>query len=140
MTIRENYPKPVYDCLMTSLSTHDTVRILSELGSTVPRKLQGGYRMSAEERSAALTRLRLAALLQFTLPGIPCIYYGDEIGMEGAADPYCRAFFEWENAQGELREYYRTLGQMRARYRENHKQTFAGYPPTFQRRKSTLCH
>jgi len=68
--------------------------------------------------------LRLAALLQFTLPGIPCIYYGDEIGMEGSADPYCRAFFEWENAEREIHGYYRALGQLRAKYREDFKTDF----------------
>ena len=124
LSLWEDYPRPALDTLMNILSTHDTVRILSELGSTVPRKLQGGYRMSDEERSAALSRLRLAALLQFTLPGIPCIYYGDEVAMEGAADPYCRAFFEWENAQGQLHDYYRSLGQMRAKYREEFKTEF----------------
>jgi neopullulanase len=38
-------------------------------------------------------RLRLAALLQLTLPGTPAIYYGDEIAMSGGADPDCRRAF-----------------------------------------------
>ncbi len=119
-TLWEDYPRPALDTLMNILSTHDTVRILSELGQAVmPRKLQGGYRMPEEERALALSRLRLAALLQFTLPGIPCIYYGDEIGMEGSADPYCRAFFEWKNVGNDLHDYYRSLGQMRSKYRED---------------------
>lgn len=124
-TLWEDYPRPALDTLMNILSTHDTVRILSELGQAVmPRKLQGGYRMPEMERELALSRLRLAALLQFTLPGIPCIYYGDEIGMEGSADPYCRAFFEWENTHNELSEYYRALGQMRRQYRQDFKTDF----------------
>lgn len=124
-TLWEDYPRPALDTLMNILSTHDTVRILSELGQAVmPRKLQGGYRMSEREREFALSRLRLAALLQFTLPGIPCIYYGDEIGMEGSADPYCRAFFDWENAHNDLSEYYRALGRMRRQYRQDFKTDF----------------
>ena len=57
-------------------------------------------------------------------PDMLTIYYGDEIGMEGSADPYCRAFFEWENAQGELHDYYRTLGRMRKEYRQEFKSDF----------------
>lgn len=118
-TLWEDYPRPSLDTLMNVLSTHDTARILSELGQSVmPRKMLGGYQMSEIEREKALSKLRLAALLQFTLPGIPCIYYGDEIGMEGAADPYCRAFFKWENVGNEIHQYYRLLGGMRAKYRE----------------------
>jgi len=48
-----------------------------------------------------LDSMRLATLLQMTLPGAPCIYYGDEIGMQGSMDPLCRWAFpsdasEWE--------------------------------------------
>jgi neopullulanase len=56
------------------LGSHDTPRA---------RTLLGGD----------LAALRLATLLQMTLPGAPCIYYGDEIGMEGGMDPLCRAGF-----------------------------------------------
>ena len=38
----------------------------------------------------------LAVLLQATLPGAPCVYYGDEVGLEGANDPDCRAAFPWD--------------------------------------------
>ena len=48
-----------------------------------------------------LDSMRIASLLQMTLPGAPCIYYGDEIGMQGSMDPLCRRAFpsdpgEWE--------------------------------------------
>lgn len=39
--------------------------------------------------------MRLAALFQFTFMGTPCIYYGDEIGMDGEGDPGCRKCMEW---------------------------------------------
>ncbi len=42
--------------------------------------------------------VRMAFLLQATLPGAPCIYYGDEIGLEGANDPDCRRAFPWDEA------------------------------------------
>ena len=53
------------------LGSHDTPRL---------RTLCGGD----------LDGVRLAMLLQMTLPGAPCVYYGDEIGMEGRMDPDCR--------------------------------------------------
>lgn len=40
--------------------------------------------------------LRLAVLLQMTIPGAPCVYYGDEVGMDGGADPGCRGGFPWQ--------------------------------------------
>jgi neopullulanase len=43
--------------------------------------------------SGDLAAVRLAVLLQMTLPGAPCVYYGDEIGMEGGNDPDCRRAF-----------------------------------------------
>jgi neopullulanase len=43
--------------------------------------------------------LKLATLFQMTFPGAPCIYYGDEIGMEGAHDPDCRRAFPWDESR-----------------------------------------
>jgi cyclomaltodextrinase len=43
--------------------------------------------------------LKLATLFQVTFPGAPCIYYGDEIGMEGKHDPDCRRAFLWDEAR-----------------------------------------
>ena len=53
--------------------------------------------------------LRLATLAQMTLPGAPCIYYGDEIGLEGRHDPDCRRAFPWDEAAwaGELLAFFR---------------------------------
>jgi neopullulanase len=42
--------------------------------------------------------VRMAFLLQSTLPGAPCLYYGDEIGLEGANDPDCRRSFPWDES------------------------------------------
>ena len=59
-----------------------------------------------EDQSA----LRLSVLLQMTMPGAPCIYYGDEIGMSAAQDPFCRAAFPWQdpgNWDHDLLAFYR---------------------------------
>jgi cyclomaltodextrinase len=59
-----------------------------------------------EDRQA----LQLAVLFQMTMPGAPCVYYGDEIGLSAGGDPYCRAAFPWdreENWDRDLLEFYR---------------------------------
>jgi neopullulanase len=60
-------------------------------------------------------RVRLAILLQATLPGAPCLYYGDEVGLAGANDPACRGAFPWDPARWEpgLRDTVRALFRVR---------------------------
>ena len=119
LRITENYPQEVLACVMNLLSTHDTARVLSALGPDPGegREARAHFRMSDSSRARALARVRLAMALQFTLPGMPSVYYGDEIAMEGFGDPFCRGFFDWTRAEREpLREFVRTLAHLR---REN---------------------
>ena len=113
MTIAENYPRQVVDSLMNILSTHDTPRILSVLSGVTPpqtKEERAVYKLSQKDREKAEGRLKCAAFLQFVLPGMPCIYYGDEIGTEGFEDPFCRTFFDWKGAKNsELKEFYTSL-------------------------------
>jgi glycosidase len=97
MTLAENYPPAALDCSMSILSTHDTVRALSLLGGESPETREGraNHKLSPAARDRAISCLKTAALLQFTLPGAPCVYYGDEAGMEGFEDPFNRRFFPW---------------------------------------------
>ena len=85
MTLAENYPPEVLSCVMNHLGTHDTPRILTVLGEPFcgTKDERAHRRMTPVQRKTALMRLRMAVFLQFTLPGMPCIYYGDEAGMEG---------------------------------------------------------
>lgn len=111
----DNYPKQTLDSLMNILSTHDTPRILTVLGNQVceTKEQMEVARLNDEAKKSAKAKLKMAALLQFTLPGVPCIYYGDEIGMEGDRDPFCRKCYDWENADEDLHTYYRNLGKIR---------------------------
>ena len=54
-----------------------------------------------------MKRLRMAAFLQFTLPGMASIYYGDEAGAEGYDDPFCRRYYPWGKEDVELRDYFK---------------------------------
>ena len=97
LRIAENYPAGVLNCVMNILGTHDTPRILSLLGGSCDgtKDEQAQRQLSPRQRAQALERLQMAAFLQFMLPGMACIYYGDEAGMEGCGDPFNRRYFPW---------------------------------------------
>ncbi len=119
--ILNHYPKQTVDCLMNILGTHDTSRILTVLGgiscwSKEDMALKSAY-LPKNEKKKALEKVKIAAVLQYTMPGVPCVYYGDENGMEGHVDPFCRRCFEWENLNEELIAFYQTLGKIRENYR-----------------------
>ena len=116
-TIVENYPPQVLDILMNHTGTHDTERALTVLGGEPAgergRAWQSAQRMTPDQRETALERLRLASLLQFMLPGVPCIYYGDEAGMEGYRDPFNRACYPWGREEEDLLAWYRYIALLR---------------------------
>lgn len=125
-SILENYPKETVYCLMNSLGTHDTVRIINALsdvrahGWSKPHKL--GYKLPDSEYEKAKKKLYLASVLQFTLPGIPSIFYGDEAGLQGFDDPINRRPYPWGSEDKEILMHYRKLGRIR---REN-RAVFSG--------------
>lgn len=115
MTIAENYPPQVLACNMNLLGTHDTPRILTALVDDFDgsRQEAAGRRLSEIQRQQAKELLLTAVFLQYTLPGCPSIYYGDEAGMEGHKDPFNRRTYPWEQEDTELIAYYRQLGALR---------------------------
>lgn len=115
LRIAENYPPQVLRCVMNLLGTHDTPRILTQLGdpSGGSKESLSVRRLTRRQREQAVLKLRMAAFLQFVLPGSPCIYYGDEAGMEGYDDPFCRHCFPWGTEDSALTAYYRALAQLK---------------------------
>jgi glycosidase len=75
------YPEPATAVMLNLLGSHDTARPMT----VVRRRDQG----------RALESLKLMVAMQFTYAGAPCIYYGDEIGLEGDKDPDCRRCYPW---------------------------------------------
>ena len=114
--LRDNYPAPALNCLMNILGTHDTPRILTALccEELADKEEMARTFLSDEAKRRGKELLKTAALLQFTLPGVPCVYYGDENGMEGYADPFCRGCYDWEHPDEELRGFYSKLGALRS--------------------------
>ena len=115
LSIAENYPPQVLSCNMNLLSTHDTVRILTALVDDFegPREQQAGRRLSRNQLEVARERLLAASFLQYTLPGSPSLYYGDEALMEGHKDPFNRRTYPWGHEDRELLQHYRRLGQLK---------------------------
>lgn len=117
MTIAENYPKPILDCVMNSLSTHDTARILTVLSGadfSMSKTEKANYKIPEGLLASALETERFCAFLQFMLPGSACIYYGDEIGMQGFEDPLNRGYFKWNEINKTLHDFYVKLCKIKA--------------------------
>lgn len=118
LSIIENYPPQILRLLMNHIGTHDTERALTVLGGPPlngrDRQWQSETRLTPQERNRARTLLLSAAALQYTLPGVPCLYYGDEAGSEGYRDPFNRRPFPWENTDPILTDWYRRLGRIRS--------------------------
>ena len=116
--LMDNYPKETLDCLMNILGTHDTARILTVFGGKEcsDKDEMATTFLSESEKAAAKRKVMMAAVLQFTLPGVPCIYYGDENAMEGHRDPFCRRCFDWLYTDEELLAFYRKLGALRRKF------------------------
>ena len=101
---REVYPAPFYYALMNLLGSHDRVRVLNALVGydqegvvQMPRQESQKIRLTKLQLSQAKKRHREAMKLICALPGAPALYYGDEMGMQGMADPWNRAPMAWED-------------------------------------------
>lgn len=113
-----SYPLHVSNSLMNLLGTHDTERILTRLGDPTVGEGQTNEqlsrkRLSKKDRTYAIRKLKMASAIQFTVFGVPSVYYGDEVGLEGYHDPFCRMPFPWGNECDTLLKHYRALGRLR---------------------------
>ena len=115
MTIAENYPPQVLACNMNLLGSHDTPRILTALvdDGDYSREVAATKKLSTDALKQAKEKLFTASFLQYTLPGTPSIYYGDEAGMAGHKDPFNRRTYPWGKEDPILLGLYRSLGMLR---------------------------
>lgn len=118
MNLYENYPLDHFYSAMNLIGSHDVPRVLTLLGDAPPehslsKEEQGNFYLSQEQRSLAIARLKLLALIQMTFPGVPHIYYGDEVGLEGYADPLNRRTYPWGREDQELLNWYKQIIALR---------------------------
>ncbi|MGM9551295.1 MAG: glycoside hydrolase family 13 protein [Clostridia bacterium] len=121
MSMVENYPAEALYASLNLISTHDVPRALTILSDApdiegMDRNAQKAVVVTDEMRQLGIERMKLATLIQFTLPGAPCVYYGDEIGMYGYADPFNRRCFNWENINHELRDITEKCAYLHGKY------------------------
>ncbi|MGN0819745.1 MAG: glycoside hydrolase family 13 protein [Christensenellaceae bacterium] len=113
-----NYPKCSLDVLMNILSSHDSVRILTELSREeiiVDKDLMAFETIDEKRLEYGKKLLRLAYTILFTLYGVPSVYYGDETGMSGNLDPYNRKCFDWGNIDYGLLNFVKRLSGIRSK-------------------------
>jgi len=94
MSLYENYPRESFYGNINIAGTNDTERILTVLDENVEL-------------------LRLLVVIQFTLPGVPLIYYGDETGLKGGKDPDNRRSYPWGKENKDIIEFYQAIAQIR---------------------------
>lgn len=118
--IINNAPARIQNMQMNLIGTHDTERIITVLGGESSIGKTNDYLskkyMNREERELGRSRLLLAYTALATLPGVPSIYYADEVGLEGYSDPFNRRTYPWGNEDTKILEHYQKVGKIR---REN---------------------
>ncbi|MDO5414290.1 MAG: 4-alpha-glucanotransferase [Bacillota bacterium] len=116
-SLAENYPPENFYGALNLIGSHDrarTLTILSDAPETCEDKKN--HRIPDDKMWLAKNRMKVLSLIQYILPGVPCLYYGDEAGVQGYEDPYNRATYPWSREDEELMAHYRMLAQIRKQY------------------------
>ncbi|MGI6525885.1 MAG: glycoside hydrolase family 13 protein [Caldicoprobacterales bacterium] len=117
-SLHENYPREAFYSLMNFLSTHDVERILTALGDAPPadqlsRDAKAVFALDDAKMILAVKRLENVVLLQMTLPGVPSVYYGDEVGLQGYDDPFNRTTYPWGKENKKVFSIYKRMINLR---------------------------
>ncbi|HEX9386342.1 MAG TPA: alpha-amylase family glycosyl hydrolase [Anaerolineales bacterium] len=114
-SVREDYPDAAYYSLMNLLDSHDTERIRWTL--TPGEEMTASKEQNTTNVEEGKRRQRLASLVQFTVPGAPTVFYGDEVGVTGDDDPDDRRTYPWLDRGGtpdqDLFNHYQMLNTIR---------------------------
>jgi len=118
-SIREDYPDAAYSSAMNLLDSHDTERLLWTLTPGADNRTDKEF--NAANLAVGKQRTRMASLIQFTLPGAPTVFYGDEVGVTGDDDPDDRRAYPWPDRGGSpdaaLLAHYQALAKLRQQNR-----------------------
>ncbi|MGL4607526.1 MAG: glycoside hydrolase family 13 protein [Eubacteriaceae bacterium] len=117
MSLYDHYPKNQFMGNMNLIGSHDRRRILTVLGEAheyLKDKDRENYTLPESNLNLGKKRLKLISLIQMTFPGVPCVYYGDEVGVQGFEDPHNRRTYPWGNEDHELLEWYQKITTLRS--------------------------
>lgn len=114
MSLYENYPREHFYSNMNLVGTHDSMRVINSLAhiehsGELSDEEKRSHRLKWAQREEAIERLKLLVAIQMTFPGIPSIYYGDEVGLEGYEDPYNRRTYPWGSEDREIFDWYKKI-------------------------------
>lgn len=116
---RERYPAEAYYCIMNLISSHDVPRAVTVLAGDMDpcdREKQLKLKLSSSQEERGSLLMKLACAIQIGYIGAPCIYYGDEVLMQGYKDPFNRRPYPWgqlDQRQKEHLEFVRKIGALR---------------------------
>ena len=127
--IYQDYPREAMLSAMNALGTHDIPRPITSLVGNGMRLYAyewvwdiGGLdrywqydqlkHFSKADYKKAKKMLKAALVLLYFLPGNPCIYYGDEVGLYGYKDPWNRGTYPWGHRDKDTLKFYRKLGKV----------------------------
>jgi|LGOV01.1.fsa_nt_gb 4-alpha-glucanotransferase len=147
MSLNEHYPSDQFMGNMNLIGSHDRQRIITILGedyNSINHPDQKPYHLNSDQYALAIKRLKLLSLIQMTFPGVPCIYYGDEVGIEGFEDPYNRRTYPWGNEDLDLLNWYKKITNLRANYSVFQDGSWQPYEASddlfiFDRKSKTEC-
>ncbi|MBE6537056.1 MAG: glycoside hydrolase family 13 protein [Ruminococcaceae bacterium] len=112
-----NAPIRVRNMQMNLLGTHDTERIITMLaGDSAKGKSNdelANMSLDKKQKTNGIALLKMAYVILATVPGLPTVFYGDEVGLEGYKDPFNRRPYPWKSGNGEIRDFYKKIGAIR---------------------------
>lgn len=118
MSLYENYPLESFYSTMNLVDGHDVTRIQTRVSgapepNSLSREQQSVYHLTLEQKQLAKRRVMMISLFQMTFPGVPSIFYGDEAGVNGYGDPFCRSTYPWGKEDVELLLWYKNIIMLR---------------------------
>ena len=119
--IRENYPKPFYESCLNLLGSHDIGRAISAYAGApdseaATREIQYAFLPDGAAIETAKARYVSSVALAVVMPGVPCIYYGDEAGQTGLRDPQNRRTYPWDHQDKKLIDAVSYLCNLRKKH------------------------
>ena len=113
----ENYPAPFAAALMNLLGSHDKARVINRLSGAEPENRPREERtftpLTDAEYERGKRRFIKAWRFLCAMPGMPCLYYGDEAGAQGGDDPFCRGTYPWGHEDHALIEEIKRVNHAR---------------------------